>query len=498
MNLKLNTLLEGIEVIEMTGNPSSPIQGLTFDSREVASNFVFVAVKGVVADGHDYIEMAIKKGASVIIAEQFPFEMNAVMALENRVFIQVENSQLALGKLAANFYGHPSKELKLVGITGTNGKTTTATLLHDLFTNLGYKVGLVSTIENRIGVMVSPATHTTPDVVKLNRLLRSMVEEGCYYVFMEVSSHAIHQKRIQEVVYAGGIFTNITHEHLDYHNTFKEYINVKKAFFDGLPKNAFALSNRDDRRGEVMLQNSDAKRYFYSLKSMADFKAKVIDNSLSGLLMEIGNYEFHSRMIGDFNAYNILSVYACALLLEQDEMEVLTVLSKLKPAEGRFDYIIEGGIMGIVDYAHTPDALEKVLQTINKLKGGSGSIITIVGCGGDRDDKKRPKMAKIACDYSQQVLLTSDNPRTEDPYQILKDMEGGIPPYASGRAITIPDRKQAIKSAVFSAKNGDVILVAGKGHEKYQEIKGVRTPFDDKAILKNLLKDKVSSPKSMK
>ncbi|MGB1121724.1 MAG: UDP-N-acetylmuramoyl-L-alanyl-D-glutamate--2,6-diaminopimelate ligase, partial [Saprospiraceae bacterium] len=399
------------------------------------------------------------------------------------------NSAKALGKMAGNFYDNPSTQLKLVGITGTNGKTTCATILYKLFMKMGYKTGLLSTVENKIGNQIIPATHTTPNPVALNELLAKMVENGCDYAFMEVSSHSIHQERIAGLDFDGAVFTNITHDHLDYHGTFKNYINAKKKFFDDLDKKAFALTNIDDRRGTVMLQNTRAKKYSYAVKKMADFKAKIIENTLIGLQLELNGREFHSRLIGEFNAYNLLAVYGTATLLGHDDMEVLTVLSSLQTAEGRFDYIVSktNNIIGIVDYAHTPDALEKVLQTIDGVKSGDSQVITVVGCGGDRDRTKRPIMAKVACDYSHQVILTSDNPRTENPFDILAAMEKGIPPYATQKVLTIENRRQAIKTACTLAKQNDIILVAGKGHEKYQDINGVKHHFDDKEELtKNL------------
>lgn len=477
---RLSNLLSDISTIKVSGSLDKSVNEIHFDSRAVKENDVFVAVRGTQADGHTYIEKATLSGASVIVCEQLPENLQ-----EGTTYIEVENSSRALGEIAANYYEHPSEKLHLVGVTGTNGKTTTTTLLFDLFTALGYKVGLISTIENKIGKQIIPSTHTTPDAVSLQSLINQMVEAGCAFAFMEVSSHAIHQNRIAGLTFAGGLFTNISHDHLDYHKTFRDYIDAKKKFFDNLPKSAFALTNTDDKRGAVMLQNTKATKYRYSLRSIADFKAKILENTLTGLHLDLDGEEFFGRLIGKFNAYNLLSCYAVARLLEQDKFEVMAALSALKPAEGRFDYLIEKdrNIIGIVDYAHTPDALEKVLQTINALREGEGKIITVVGCGGDRDKAKRPKMAKIACDYSQQVILTSDNPRTEDPDMILKDMEEGVPKYATQKTLTITNRKQAIKTAVKLAGKNDIILVAGKGHEKYQEINGVRTAFDDKAVL---------------
>lgn len=444
---------------------------------------MFVAVKGSQVDGHEFIEKAIAKGATIVVAEVLPKVMPKEVC-----FLQVKDSAEVLGQVAANYFDRPSEKLQLVGVTGTNGKTTTVTLLYELFMALGYKVGLISTIENKIAARIIPATHTTPDAVSLNQLIAQMVEEGCSYAFMEVSSHAIHQRRIAGVQYAGAVFTNITHDHLDYHQTFQAYIEAKKRLFDDLPKTSFALVNVDDKRGEIMLQNTKAKSYRYGLKKLADFKVKIIENSLIGLHLKLDGEEFHGRLIGEFNAYNLLTVYAVANLLGQDKTEVLLELSQLKAAEGRFDYLYdaEKKIIAIVDYAHTPDALEKVLTTINDLKQ-NGKVITVMGCGGDRDKTKRPEMAKIACKWSEQVILTSDNPRSEVPEQIIRDMEAGVPVEWARKVLSITDRRQAIKTATRLALTNDVILVAGKGHEKYQEINGVKYPFDDKQILKEEL-----------
>ncbi|HXB92771.1 MAG TPA: UDP-N-acetylmuramoyl-L-alanyl-D-glutamate--2,6-diaminopimelate ligase, partial [Puia sp.] len=396
-----------------------------------------------------------------------------------------EDTAAAAGTIAHNFYGQPSERLKLVGVTGTNGKTTIATLLYKLFTSLGYKCGLLSTVQNQIGERIVPATHTTPDALHLNALLKEMVDEGCTHAFMETSSHAIHQQRIAGLRYAGGLFSNITHDHLDYHKTFEEYIRVKKSFFDSLPSEAFAISNADDKRGTVMLQNTHAKKYFYSLKTLADFKGKILENNLTGLVMTVNDQEVHFRLIGEFNAYNLLAVYGAALCLREDSNEVLRHLSKLTGAEGRFDYVVspKERIIGIVDYAHTPDALINVLTTIQKLRKGHEQIITVVGAGGDRDKTKRPLMGAAACEYSDKVIITSDNPRSEEPDQIIRDIEAGLNTAARRKYISIADRKEAIRAAVSLAGAEDILLVAGKGHEKYQEIKGVKYPFDDKQIL---------------
>lgn len=484
--MKLQELLRDLPGVKVEGATDKEILNIEFDSRKAGRESLFVAVKGVNADGHDFIEKAIEQGSEVIVAERLMGERNPKVT-----WIIVGNSAAALGQLAASFYGHPSQKLKLVGVTGTNGKTTVATLLHRLFSDMGYKTGLLSTIENKIGSTVLGATHTTPDAVALNALLSEMAEAGCDYAFMEVSSHAIWQSRIAGVTFAGAIFTNLTHDHLDYHKTFKAYIEAKKKFFDDLPKSAFALVNVDDKRGNVMVQNTAAKIFRYSLHNLVDFKAKIIENSLKGLHLELDNTEFFSRLIGDFNAYNLLAVYGAAILLGFDKLEVMQALSNLKTAEGRFDYVMDekGDRVGIVDYAHTPDALEKVLHTIFELRQNDVKIITVIGCGGDRDRTKRPKMAKVAVDYSDQVILTSDNPRSEEPGAIIREMEEGLPAYGKHKALSIEDRKNAIKTACRLAQKGDIVLIAGKGHEKYQEIKGVKYPFDDKKILREAFMD---------
>lgn len=476
----LTDILKNTVIQAAIGSTETQIQQITFDSRRVQPSDVFVAVIGTQVDGHRYIATAIEKGATAIVCEVLPADLDADVT-----YVQVADSAMALGQMADCFYGHPSAQLHLVGVTGTNGKTTTVTLLHALFTQLGYKAGLLSTIENKIGQQIQPATHTTPDAVALNAALADMVAAGCSHAFMEVSSHAVDQRRIAGLHFAGGVFTNITHDHLDYHKTFKAYIEAKKRFFDGLPKTAFALSNLDDRRGTVMLQNSTAKRRYYSLRRTADFKAKIIENTLMGLLLEINGSEVFTQLIGTFNAYNLLAVYAVARLMRQDKIETLTAISSLQSAEGRFDYQIhpQRRIVGIVDYAHTPDALEKVLSTIDQLKGASTQVITVVGCGGDRDREKRPQMAKVACDYSNKVILTSDNPRTEQPDVIIADMQAGVPAYATQRTQSITDRRKAIRKACQLATSEDIILIAGKGHEKYQEVNGIKHDFDDKKVL---------------
>jgi UDP-N-acetylmuramoyl-L-alanyl-D-glutamate--2,6-diaminopimelate ligase len=444
---------------------------------------MFIATVGTVADGHQFITSAIEKGASVIVCEKLPKKLDATVT-----YVVVDNSSRAMGLIAAAYYQHPSKKLKLVGVTGTNGKTTVATLLSNLFQELGYKVGLLSTVENKINNTVIPSTHTTPDSITINELLLDMIAANCDYCFMEVSSHATVQERIAGLSFTGAIFTNISHDHLDFHQTFEEYIKAKKYFFDQLPASAFALTNSDDKRGAVMLQNTKAHAKTYALQSMATFKAKIIENQFSGLFLNIDAEEVWFKMVGSFNAYNLLAVYATAMLLDQDKTRVLTILSTLSGAEGRFDYTIApNGVIGIVDYAHTPDAIKNVLQTIANIRKGNETVIAIVGCGGDRDKTKRPIMAEVACKLSDKVILTSDNPRTEDPAAILKEMEAGVPISLKKKTITIQDRKEAIRTACHLAKSGDIILLAGKGHEKYQEINGVKFPFDDKQIFSEIM-----------
>jgi UDP-N-acetylmuramoyl-L-alanyl-D-glutamate--2,6-diaminopimelate ligase len=476
----LQDILYKVSIRSVYGDMGRDVHDLQTDSRKAGPGSLFIAQKGSHTDSHQFIPQVVAAGASVVVCEEAPSSRSGDVT-----YIQVENSAAAAGYIAHNFYGQPSEKLKLVGVTGTNGKTTIATLLYKLFTSLGYKCGLLSTVQNHIGERVVAATHTTPDALALNSLLKNMVDEGCAYVFMETSSHAIHQHRIAGLHYAGGLFSNITHDHLDYHKTFDEYIRVKKSFFDGLPSDAFAISNADDKRGNVMLQNTNAKKYFYSLKTMADFKGKILENNLTGLFMTINDQEVHFRLIGEFNAYNLLAVYGAAICLGEDKNEVLRTLSTLSGAEGRFDYLISSKdrIIGIVDYAHTPDALINVLATIQKLRRGHEQIITVVGCGGDRDKTKRPLMAAAACEYSDKAIFTSDNPRSEDPEQILLDMEAGLNTAAKRKYTKIADRKEAIRTAINLAGPEDIVLIAGKGHEKYQEIKGVKYAFDDKQVL---------------
>ncbi len=481
----LQNILFGVKLREVIGSTQQNIAAIQIDSRKVEKEGVFVAIKGVKSDGHAFIDTAIESGATVIVCEQKPTTLNSAIT-----YIIVENAQEAVAIMAHQFYDEPSTKLKLVGVTGTNGKTTVATLLFKLFNALGYTCGLISTIENHIGKNIVPSTHTTPDPIQLNALLQQMVLAGCTHVFMEVSSHAIHQHRITGLQFVGGAFTNITHDHLDYHQTFEAYLEVKKTFFDQLPSAAFALSNLDDKNGAKMLLHTKAKKLSYALHAPANYKGKILENLLSGLVMNINDIEVHCRLIGTFNAYNLLAVYGIAIELGEQPQEVLVVLSALTGAEGRFDYIVsKENIIGIVDYAHTPDALENVLTTIAKLRKGNETVITVVGCGGDRDKTKRPIMAQVACDLSNKVFFTSDNPRSEDPNEIIKDMEQGLSSAAKRKYINIVDRKEAIKAAISFAKAGDIILIAGKGHEKYQDIQGVKHDFDDKQILENLFND---------
>ena len=478
----LNDILYKVHLKQVTGNISVAVKDVQTDSRKVSADTLFIAVKGTQVDGHDFIAAAIVSGSKAIICEVIPEIIDDTVT-----YVLVDDAQEAIAVIATNYYDHPSKELKLVGVTGTNGKTTIATLLFKLFTEFNFTCGLISTVQNQIGDTIIPSTHTTPDAIALNALLRQMVNEGCVYVFMECSSHAIHQKRIFGLEFTGALFSNITHDHLDYHKTFDEYIKVKKTFFDNLSSEAFAISNKDDKRGEVMLQNTKAKKHLYSLRSDAEYKGRIIENSLLGLHMMVNNQEVHFRLIGEFNAYNLLAVYGAAVCLGKKPQDVLTLLSSLTGAEGRFEYIVSNQqITGIVDYAHTPDALENVLSTINKLRKGNEKVITVVGCGGNRDKTKRPVMAKVACDKSDKVIITSDNPRNEVPADIINDMIADLDSASKKKYIAIEDRKEAIKLAVSMAEKDDIILVAGKGHEKYQDIKGVKHPFDDKQVLEEM------------
>ncbi|MBR0570970.1 UDP-N-acetylmuramoyl-L-alanyl-D-glutamate--2,6-diaminopimelate ligase [Microvirga sp. STS03] len=475
----LQTLLHNVQVLNTIGSLDVPVESITFDSRKVQAGVLFVAVRGVQADGHAYITKAAEANAVAIVCEELPEEKNPAVT-----YVMVNNSAEVLGQLASNFYDNPSAKLQLVGVTGTNGKTTSVTLLHKLFRELGYHVGLLSTVQNQIDEEIIPATHTTPDAVTLNELLAKMVKAGCTHCFMEVSSHAMVQQRVAGLTFAGGVFTNITHDHLDYHGSFDEYIRAKKSFFDMLPKGAFALVNADDKRGSVMVQNTKAGIHEFSLRKATEFKARIIDNTIQGLHLDIDGNEIWCKLIGAFNAYNLLGAYGVAVLLGEDPTETLTVLSALDSAAGRFDYIVsDAQITGIVDYAHTPDALENVLNTIQQIRTPLQKVITIVGCGGNRDAAKRPVMADIACRLSDKVILTSDNPRFEEPQTILADMQKGVKPLDYKKTLSVLDRKEAIKTACMLAEPDDIILVAGKGHETYQEIQGVKYPFDDKQVL---------------
>jgi len=477
--MQLQEILYGVSIVNLVGNTNRDISALSFDSRQVLDDSIFFAIKGSLSDGHIYIDQTIKAGAIVVICEVMPEELQ-----ENITYIEVADTHIALGKMAANFYGNPSAKLKLIGITGTNGKTTIATLLFKLYRELGYQVGLISTVQNQINDEIIPATHTTPNPIALNELLNQMVEARCIYCFMEVSSHAVTQHRIEGLQFTGGVFSNLSHDHLDFHKTFDNYLKAKKAFFDVLPKTAFALVNADDKNGLVMLQNTKAIKKTYALKQLSDFKARIIENQFSGLNLEVDQVDVFFKLVGSFNAYNLLAVYGTAMLLGEDKLNVLTLLSSLTGAEGRFDYVSNNqNIIGIVDYAHTPDAVQNVLSTIQDIRKGTEQVITIIGCGGDRDKTKRPIMAQVACDWSDKVILTSDNPRTEDPQVIVQEMELGVSPTNRRKTLTIVDRKEAIKTACHLAKPGDIILLAGKGHEKYQEINGVRYHFDDKEVL---------------
>jgi len=481
----LSEIIDGLAFTELQGSADIEISAVVFDSRKVIPGCLFVAVKGTVSDGHDYILQAVNDGAVAVICEELPARVTGEVD-----FLMVADSAIALGIVSANFYDNPSAKLKLVGVTGTNGKTTIATLLYKLFRDLGYKCGLISTVENKINDEVFPSTHTTPDPVELQRLMSDMAEQGCDYCFMEVSSHAIAQHRIAGLKFGGAIFSNLTHDHLDYHKTFEKYLKAKKSFFDDLPSNAFALTNGDDKNGNVMLQNTRAHKKTYGLKSMADYKARILENQFEGLLLQIDNEEVWFKMVGTFNAYNLLAVYAAAMLLDQDKTKILTSLSKLTGARGRFDYIVAPNkIVGIVDYAHSPDAVQNILSTVHDIRKGNEKVITVIGCGGDRDKTKRPIMAKTACEWSDKVVFTSDNPRSEDPAQIIREMEEGVDPAFKRHTLSIADRREAIKTACMLARPGDIVVVAGKGHEKYQEIAGVKHHFDDMEELVEIFKE---------
>ena len=481
--ITLKDILYKVSLEKVVGNTAVAFRELQFDSRKVGLDDVFIAIKGTQSDGHQFIKKAIDQGALAVVCQQIPKEI-----INGITYLQVQDTQQALAIMASHFYGNPSAELQLVGVTGTNGKTTIATLLYTLFKSAGYKVGLLSTIKVIIGTTEHAATHTTPDSLAINKYLRQMVDAGVAYCFMEVSSHGIDQKRTEGLHFAGGIFTNLSHDHLDYHTSFKQYRDVKKTFFDGLPKTAFALTNADDKNGPVMLQNTNARKYTYALKTIADYKAQILENQLQGLLLKINNQELWVKLIGNFNAYNLLAIYATAEQLGLEELEILQLLSTLESVDGRFQYLVsEGKITAIIDYAHTPDALKNVLETINTIRSGNEQLITVVGCGGDRDVDKRPKMGAIAAQLSTKVIFTSDNPRSENPDTIIQHIEAGVPPQHYKKTIAISDRKQAIKTACQMANEHDIILVAGKGHETYQEIQGVRSEFDDRKTISELL-----------
>ncbi len=479
--MKLSKILIHIDYSELIGSTEKTVGGIEFDSRKVMPDFVFVAQKGVLSDGHKFIDKAIQNGATVVVCENLPAEID-----ENITYIKVNDSNEILGKLASVFYDLPSSKLKVVGVTGTNGKTSIATLLYKMFLRLGYKTGLLSTISYRINEKEETASHTTPNALKIQQLLAEMVTAGCEYCFMEVSSHAVHQKRIAGIEFAGGIFTNITHDHLDYHKTFTEYIKAKKAFFDSLTTNAFAITNIDDKNGLVMLQNTLAKKITFSTRSMADFRCKVIENHFDGMLLNMDGSEIWTRFVGKFNASNLLAVYTTAIQLGQNKEEVLTIISDLQPVQGRFETVRSlDGKLAIIDYAHTPDALKNVLGAITEIRTRNEKVITVVGAGGDRDKTKRPEMAHEAVLASDRVILTSDNPRTENPAQIIKDMEAGIDAKFRNKVLSIENRREAIKTAAMLAQPGDIILIAGKGHENYQEVNGVKHHFDDKEEIEN-------------
>ncbi|HIP47348.1 MAG TPA: UDP-N-acetylmuramoyl-L-alanyl-D-glutamate--2,6-diaminopimelate ligase [Lutibacter sp.] len=479
----LKDILYKVPIIDVIGDTTLSINRVAFDSRKVDKGNLFVAQKGVQTDGHLYIEKAIKQGAIAVVCENMPSKLE-----KGITYIQVSDSNLALSFIAANFYGNPSEKLSLIGVTGTNGKTTLASLSYELFQKAGYPSGLLSTVEIKIGNKTIPATHTTPDALTINSLLAEMVEAGISHCFMEVSSHGIHQKRTQSLYFTGGVFTNLSHDHLDYHKTFAEYRDVKKSFFDHLPKSAFALVNIDDKNGKIMLQNTKATKTTYALKTLADYKAKILENRLEGLLLQINGQEVWVKLIGTFNAYNILAIFGIADQLGLDKLEILQIISELESVAGRFQYFIsKEGVTAIIDYAHTPDALKNVLQTINDIRTHNETLITIVGAGGNRDKTKRPKMAHIASQLSDQVIFTSDNPRNEDPQIIIDEMEAGVSPENYKKTLSILDRKQAIKTASKRAKKGDIILIAGKGHEDYQIIKEVKYDFDDLKIAQEIL-----------
>ena len=479
----LKNIVKSVEIVQIIGDDEVEIKAISFSSREVLQNYVFVAQRGTVVDGHAYIDDAIKRGAVAIICEVVP-----ELLLEHVTYVQVGDAAAALAVMAANFYGNPSEELQLVGVTGTNGKTTIATLLFSLYKDAGYKVGLLSTIKIVVNNTSYNTSHTTPDSLAINKYLRLMVTQGCEYCFMEVSSHGIHQKRTVGLAFKGGVFTNLTHDHLDYHNTFKEYRDIKKIFFDNLPKTAFSLVNSDDKNGLFMLQNSKSKKHTYALKTLADFKGKILESSFSGMLLVMNQQELWSKLIGQFNGYNLLAIFGVTQLLGMEALEALKLISNLESVSGRFEHMVSAsGITVIVDYAHTPDALKNVLQTIEGIRTGKENVLTVVGCGGDRDKSKRPKMGAIAAQMSDQAIFTSDNPRTEDPAVIIEEIQAGVEGQYLNKTLVIADRKQAIKAACKMAVSGDIILIAGKGHENYQDINGVKSHFDDYETVTELL-----------
>ncbi len=485
MNIK--DFINKIELITIVNNNDGNFTHVCFDSREVANNSLFVAIKGTQTDGHKYIDKAESLGASIVVCEEMPGNLNSKIT-----YIQVKSSSYALGIIADYYYGSPSSNIKLIGVTGTNGKTTIATSLYNLTRKLGYKTGLLSTINILIEEREIVATHTTPDPLTINKYLSEMIDSGCEYCFMEVSSHAAAQDRIAGLIFAGGIFTNITHDHLDFHKTFKDYIKAKQKFFDILPKTAFAITNIDDKNGEIIVQNTKAKKYTYSLKSASNYKVKILEKHFDGMLLDIDGQEIWTSFTGKFNAYNLIAIYACAVQLGFEKYEILKALSLVRSVEGRFETILSGtGVSAVVDYAHTPDALKNVIVTINEILEGSGKLICVVGAGGDRDKAKRPEMAEIAVSGSSKLILTSDNPRTEDPEAILDDMMQGVNLVQKKHVLRISNRKEAIRTACMMAVPGDVILVAGKGHEKYQEINGIRHHFDDKEIIVETFKELV-------
>lgn len=479
----LADILTGLNYRLLQGSEEAEVPAMAFDSRKVEQDGLFVAVCGTQVDGHNFIEDALSKGAQTIVAEEPPQELQ-----EGINYVKVDDTARSLGFMAHRFYDQPTSNLQLVGITGTNGKTTIATILYQLFRKLGKNAGLISTIDTRINDEILDSTHTTPDAIRINRLLAQMVDNGVTHVFMEVSSHALDQERVAGLTFTGGVFTNLSHEHLDYHNTFAEYIKAKKQLFDMLPDEAFALVNIDDKQGQVMVQNTKARKRTYALKKMADYKGKIVESDFNGMSMQINDQDFYARLTGHFNAYNLLAAYGAAAELGLSPEAILTSLSIIQPAKGRFEMVQnDRGITGIVDYAHSPDALENVLKTIQATNQHQGRLITVVGCGGNRDTAKRPDMARLAVKHSDQVILTSDNPRNEDPEAIIKEMEKGVDEDSKFKILNIPDRKEAIKTAVRFSGKGDIILVAGKGHEKYQEVKGEKRPFDDLQLLKEYL-----------